>query len=167
MTTKIRICIVLISIFCLSGAVSEHVSTVEVGPVGILFLSLVTLITLAMSALYSGSETALVSVDKIPIEKSAVEGNERAKIIKMLTESKDQMLGMTLVGTSLANVATAQLGLVLILTFIGYSEKVSSLIGQWHITPVSLATAITTCFLLLFGEAMPKIMFRNQANKLL
>lgn len=163
----LRICIVLISICCLSGATSEHVSETEVGSVGILFLSLAILITLAMSALYSGSETALVSVDKIPIEKSAVEGNERAKIIKLLTESNDRMLGMTLVGTSLANVATAQLGLILVLTFIGYSEKVTTLIGQWYITPVSLATAITTCFLLLFGEAMPKILFRNQANKLL
>ena len=167
MTTTIRICIVLISIFCLSGSVSEHVSTVEVGPVGILFLSLVTLITLAMSALYSGSETALVSVDKGLIDKSAIEGNERAKIIKMLTESNDRMLGMTLVGTNIANVATAQFGLILVLTFIGYSEKVASLIDQWQITPVSVSTVIITCFILLFGEALPKIMFRSEANKLL
>ena len=40
-----------------------------------------------MMGLYAGSETALVSVDKGFIDKSATEGNERAKIVRMLAGS--------------------------------------------------------------------------------
>ena len=161
-----RMCVVLISLVCLSGSISDNVLEKNVQAVDILLLSFGTLITLVMSAFYSGSETALVSVDKGFIDKKSDEGNERAKIIKTLTDSSDRMLGMTLVGTNIANVATAQLGLILVLALIRYSETIATLLDRWEISPVSVATPITTCFVLLFGEVIPKILFRNQANKL-
>ena len=188
-THFLRICIILICVFCLSGAGVGHVSGTEVGPIGILFLSLAMLITLIMMGLYAGSETALVSVDKGFIDKSATEGNERAKIVRMLTGSHDRMLGMTLVGTNIMHVATSQLGLILVLTIISYSEQTRTFLNnlanittisvksvlltvgfntdfKWQISLAWVATIITTFLILVFAEILPKTLFRNQANSL-
>ena len=68
-----------------------------------------------MMGLYAGSETALVSVDKGFIDKSATEGNERAKIVRMLAGSD---VRYDCGRYKHYAVATSQLGLILVLTII-------------------------------------------------
>ena len=149
--------------FCLIGAASGHLAE-KAGIGEISFLLLATLMTLAMTGLYAGSETALVSVDKSFINKSLADGDERAKIVKTLTRSHNRMLGLTLVGTNIMHVATSELGLILVVSILSYSEVTAELLQHWHIKPVLVATVITTSLILVFAEILPKTIFRAQAN---
>ncbi|HCK13667.1 TPA: hypothetical protein DHW51_06065, partial [Candidatus Poribacteria bacterium] len=50
----------------------------------IVLLSVALVIFLVLSAFFSGSETALVSINKVKINQLAASGNKRAKLVKRL-----------------------------------------------------------------------------------
>ena len=115
------------------------------------------LICLVFSAFYSGSETALVSVDRIKINQHVEAGDSKARIVHRIIESPDRMLALTLVGTNLANVLISQYGDYL-------TEAVLPSISdnlQWIIS-----TLYVTVLLLIFGEILPKTIFRVKADVL-
>ncbi len=119
--------------------------------------AIVILICLALSAFYSGSETALVSVNKMRINQRVDTGDAKAKIVHRLIESPDKMLALTLVGTNLANVLIAQFGERL--TAGALPNLTESLQGL-------IATVGITTLLLIFGEILPKTIFRVKAESL-
>ena len=120
-------------------------------------LALAVLVCLVLSAFYSGSETALVSVNKLRINQLVESENARASIVHRLVESPQRMLALTLVGTNLANVLIAQLGEGLVVR--GLPNLAVSLQGL-------IATAGITTLLLIFGEILPKTIFRVKADAL-
>ena len=120
-------------------------------------LVLALLVCLVLSAFYSGSETALVSVNKLRINQLVESENARAGIVHRLVESPQRMLALTLVGTNLANVLIAQLGEGLVAR--GLPNLAVSLQGL-------IATVGITTLLLIFGEILPKTIFRVKADAL-
>ena len=120
-------------------------------------LVLAVLVCLVLSAFYSGSETALVSVNKLRINQLVESENARASIVHRLVESPQRMLALTLVGTNLANVLIAQLGEGLVAR--GLPNLAVSLQGL-------IATVGITTLLLIFGEILPKTIFRVKADAL-
>ena len=120
-------------------------------------LALAVLVCLVLSAFYSGSETALVSVNKFRLNQLVEDKNARASIVHRLVESPQRMLALTLVGTNLANVLIAQLGEGLVVR--GLPNLAVSLQGL-------IATAGITTLLLIFGEILPKTIFRVKADAL-
>ena len=120
-------------------------------------LVLAVLVCLVLSAFYSGSETALVSVNKFRINQLVDSENARASIVHRLVESPQRMLALTLVGTNLANVLIAQLGEGLVAR--GLPNLAVSLQGL-------IATVGITTLLLIFGEILPKTIFRVKADTL-
>ena len=112
---------------------------------------------LVLSAFYSGSETALVSINKIRLNQLAESEDTKANIVRRLVESPQRMLALTLVGTNLANVLLAQLGEGIVAR--GLPNLTVSLQGL-------IATAGITALLLIFGEILPKTIFRVRANTL-
>ncbi len=120
-------------------------------------LALAVLICLVLSAFYSGSETALVSVNKFRINQLVESENTRASIVHRLIESPQRMLALTLVGTNLANVLIAQLGEGLVVRSL--PNLTVSLQGF-------IATVGITTLLLIFGEILPKTIFRVKADTL-
>ena len=120
-------------------------------------LVLALLVCLVLSAFYSGSETALVSVNKLRINQLVESENARASIVHRLVESPQRMLALTLVGTNLANVLIAQLGEGLVAR--GFPNLAVSLQGL-------IATVGITTLLLIFGEILPKTIFRVKADAL-
>lgn len=120
-------------------------------------LALAVLVCLVLSAFYSGSETALVSVNKFRINQLVESENTRASIVHRLIESPQRMLALTLVGTNLANVLIAQLGEGLVAR--GLPNLTVSLQGL-------IATVGITTLLLIFGEILPKTIFRVKADTL-
>ncbi len=119
-------------------------------------LVLAVLICLVLSAFYSGSETALVSVNKIRINQLVESNDPKAKIVHRLVESPDKMLALTLVGTNLANVLIAQFGDRLTARVLPNAENLRELIAIIGVTSI----------LLIFGEILPKTIFRVKADTL-
>lgn len=118
--------------------------------------TIAVLVCLVLSAFYSGSETALVSVDKIRINQLVETNDSKAKIIHRIVESPDKMLALTLVGTNLANILISQFGDLL-------TETVLSVSPEWQ-TVISII--YVTVLLLIFGEILPKTIFRVKADTL-
>ncbi len=123
-------------------------------------LVLAVLICLVLSAFYSGSETALVSVNKIRINQLVESNDAKAKIVHRLVDSPDRMLALTLVGTNLANILIAQFGDRL-------TEQVlsKSLANAKNLQELIAILWVTT-LLLIFGEILPKTIFRVKADNL-
>ncbi|MFP4001967.1 MAG: hemolysin family protein [Thermoplasmata archaeon] len=98
---------------------------------------------LYMSGRFSGTETALTSLDKIDISKMKQEGEKHAEKIEYLKEHMDRTITTILIGNNVVNVAAPTIVTVM----------VKDLVGNWA---VSLASGILTLFLLIFGEITPK-----------
>lgn len=142
--------ILLLSLFLIGAG-----STVQIAMLSSFVLAV--LICLVLSAFYSGSETALVSVNKIRINQLVESENTKASIIHRLVESPQRMLALTLVGTNLANVLIAQFGEGLVSR--GFPNLTVTLQG-------AIATVGVTTLLLIFGEILPKTIFRVKADAL-
>ena len=142
--------VLLLSLFLIGASSTEQIAVLG-------SLAIAVLICLVLSAFYSGSETALVSVNKIRINQLVESKDTKAGIIHRLVESPQRMLALTLVGTNLANVLIAQLGEGLVAR--GLPNLTVSLQGL-------IATAGRTALLLIFGEILPKSIFRVKADTL-
>ena len=57
----------------------------------IVLITIGLIVFLILSAFYSGSETALVSLDKVRMDRLAEEGNKRAHIIKHLLKKPERV----------------------------------------------------------------------------
>ncbi len=115
------------------------------------------LVCLILSAFYSGSETALVSVNKLRINQLVESKDKKARIIHRLIASPDKMLALTLVGTNLANILIAQYGDRLteqVLSDTNISDRIQGVISILYVT----------ILLLIFGEILPKTVFRVKAD---
>ncbi len=140
--------VLLLSLFLIGASGTAQIAVLSSFTVAVL-------VCLVLSAFYSGSETALVSVNKIRLNQLVESENTKANIIHRLVESPQRMLALTLVGTNLANVLIAQLGEGLVAR--GLPNLAVSLQGL-------IATAGITALLLIFGEILPKTIFRVKAD---
>ena len=110
-------------------------------PLGALIGLLVAL--LLLSAFFSGSETALMSLNRYKLRHRVREGHRGAKLAEHLLQRPDRLIGLILLGNNLVNFSAA--ALVAIIAF--------KLGGQ---PAVALGTLILTLVVLIFSEAAPK-----------
>ena len=114
---------------------------------------LVLLILLALSAFFSSSETALVTVNKIRMRNLAESGNKQAEIVIKTVENQSKMLSAILIGNNVVNLSASSLSTVM----------ASSLFGN---KAVGISTGILTLLILVFGEITPKTMATYSAEKI-
>jgi len=110
-------------------------------PLAALIGLLVTL--LLLSAFFSGSETALMRLNRYQLRHKAREGHRGAIMAERLLQRPDRLIGLILLGNNLVNFTAA--ALVAIIAF-----KIG---GQ---PAVALGTLILTLVVLIFAEAAPK-----------
>ncbi|MDE0300337.1 MAG: hemolysin family protein [Candidatus Poribacteria bacterium] len=123
-------------------------------------------IFVVLSAFYSGSETATVSLDRLKIYQLAEQGDKKAQIVKKLVDTPEKTLGMTLVGTNIANVLASQMGLLFVIALLQMSTIVQTILASLRTNEQAAATLISTGLILVFGELLPKTIFRVKANSL-
>jgi len=98
---------------------------------------------LCLSAFFSSSETALLSVRRLRLRQMAAEGHHTAQLIERMLADVDGMLGAILIGNNLVNVAITALSTTLCLHLFGEAGAGYAIIG-------------VTVVLLIFGEVTPK-----------
>lgn len=101
------------------------------------------IILLAMSAFFSGSETALTAASRGKLHSMADEGSTGAKRALNLTEDTERLIGAVLLGNNLVNILAAALATSLFTRLFGDSG-------------VALATLVMTLLVLIFAEVLPK-----------
>ena len=119
---------------------------------GIVILIALIIFFIMLSAFFSGSETAIISVNRLRLKTFAESGMKAAQASMQLLNRLDRVLAATLVGTNIATISATSLSALLIV----YLLKNPS---EW------LTIALTTPFILIFGEIIPKSLFRQKADE--
>jgi putative hemolysin len=117
---------------------------------------------LLFSALFSGTEIAFLSANKLLIELKKKKGSRRGTIIARFFEKPSEFIGALLVGNNIALVAFTTLMTIpldyFLIEQVGIQNKVLILLCN---------TLIITLIILLFGEFLPKTLFRLYADDIL
>lgn len=103
------------------------------------------LLLVGASAFFSGSETSIMTSNRIRIRKNAEHGDGRAKRVLRALESPERTITTILIGNNIVNISASALATFLAVRIFGD-------IG------VAIATGVMTLVLLVFGEIMPKLL---------
>src|SRR4051794_37977411 len=108
---------------------------------------------LLLEGFYSGSEIALLSADKLALKRQARHGLPGAKIALDLASHPDRVLSTTLLMTSICVITISALVAIFFLSReIPRSDLISIL--------------ITSPLVVIFGELLPKTLYRRNSAKL-
>lgn len=116
----------------------------------------ILLVLLSLSFFFSGSETALMALNRLRLKYKADAGDQQAKAVKDLVANPDRLLGVILLGNNITNIAAATLVTYFVTTYAPRSEaEMYSLI----------ASAILTLVVLIFCELTPKVIAATHAEE--
>ena len=110
-------------------------------PLSLLFSLLVFL--LLLSAFFSSSETALMTLNRYRLRHQARAGNRSAKLIETLLARPDRLIGLILLGNNLVNIFAASLTTIIAIRIGGDSA-------------IAAGALILTVVILIFAEVTPK-----------
>lgn len=104
---------------------------------------LAIVVLIALSALFSGSETALTAASRAKLKTLADKGTPGAATAMTVTEDSERMIGALLLGNNIVNILSASLATALLTRLYGDAG-------------IALATFGMTLLVLVFGEVLPK-----------
>lgn len=128
----------------------------------------IIILSLLLSAFFSGMEIAYVSSNKIHIEIEKKQGDFLANILKRLTEKPSKYIAAMLIGNNIALVVYGfVMGDVLVSWFANLVVDYPVL--EYLLTDLSLLsqTIISTIVILITAEFLPKVFFQIYANSFL
>ena len=108
---------------------------------------------IVLSAFFSGAEMALSSANRIRLENLADDGKAGAALAVKILDRFDDALSAILIGNNFVNIALSSLGSVI--AIVAFGEKYA-----W------LSTVIVTAAVIIFGETIPKIIAKKNANRM-
>lgn len=106
-------------------------------------LLVLLIVLLIVSAFFSGSETALMSINRYRLRHAARGGHRAARLVEKLLRRPDRLIGLILLGNNLANIAASALVTVIAI----------KLGGQGAIV---IGAGLLTLVVLIFAEVAPK-----------
>lgn len=121
-----------------------------------IFTLLIIIVFFILSGFFSGSETGLISIDRLKIEQDS-KTNKRKKQILDFLENPERLFGTTLFGTNISVVIVSSLSIYLI-----------NLLKQRQQIAVSdhAITLVIAGLILIFAEIIPKNIYRDNPNKM-
>lgn len=115
---------------------------------------LVIFIMLCFSAYFSASEIAFNSANKLRLKKIAENGSCTAKIAYSICEKFTTSLSAILIGNNLANIAASTCTTLIVINLFKDNIAIASVV----------ATILVTLLVLIFGEIIPKILSKQNAD---
>lgn len=109
-------------------------------------------ILVILSAYFSATETAFLSLNKTRIRTLVEKGDTRAALTLALSEKYDDLLSTILIGNNIVNITMSSVGTLLFLDLLGD-------IGA------SVSTAVITVVVLIFGEITPKSLAKESPER--
>ncbi|WP_074407256.1 hemolysin family protein [Aquimarina megaterium] len=123
---------------------------------------IVIILSLILSAFFSGMEIAYVSSNKIHIEIEKKQGGFISNILARLTKKPSKFIATMLVGNNIALVVYGfYMGEILMKIIAGYFPEIVGSIT------LLLQTTISTLVILITAEFLPKVFFQIYSNTLL
>ena len=105
------------------------------------------------SALFSGTETAFSSVNKLRLKNYEAQGSKKAKKALRLANRFDEVLTAVLIGNNIVNIATASVSTLIFIKLFGPKGP-------------AISTIVITVLVLIFCEVLPKSYAKKNAEKL-
>ncbi|MEA1897724.1 MAG: CNNM domain-containing protein, partial [Bacteroidota bacterium] len=121
---------------------------------------IVILISLFLSAFFSGMEIAFVSSNKLRLELSKKKEGFTSQILSIYTENPGQYIVTMLIGN---NIALVVYGIIMAMIL----EPVIHTFTNSNTSVLVIQTIISTLLILVVAEFIPKAIFRINANGLL
>jgi len=119
-----------------------------------IWLSLVIIMgCFALSAFFSGSETALTAASRARLLALESDGDSRAVMANRMLAKRESLIGALLIGNNIANTAAAALATGVLLRLFGDAG-------------ILYATIAVSVFLILFSEILPKTVAINYPDRM-
>ena len=119
-------------------------------PIGVL-VSILVLLILA-SGFFSGSETALMSLNRYRLRHQASNGHKAAIRTARLLEQPDRLISLILLGNNFVNILASAIATIIALRLMGEAG-------------IAVATGLLTLIILVFAEVTPKTFATRRAEK--
>ena len=123
-----------------------------------LFEILTIIILIMLSALFSGSETAYTSIDDVSLMRLVREKKIKEEDKKYWGKSSS-MIPTMLVGNNIVNITASSITTVFAIRL---AEALPNISANLMVT---ISTATITVFIIVFGEILPKVLMRVNAEK--
>jgi len=107
---------------------------------------------IALSAFFSASEMAFSSANRMRLENQAEDGSKSAAVAVSIIDNFDNTLSSILIGNNFVNITLSSYASIIAIT--GFGEQYT-----W------LASIIATVAVIIFGETLPKIVAKKNANR--
>lgn len=127
---------------------------------------LLIIVTILLSGFFSGSEIAFITANKLKLEVASRKKNLLASSIDFFKSNPETFITTTLVGNNIVNVLYATFMAIFLVTpiqfiYINWFGKEAS---EFEI--LLIQTIVASVIIMLFGEIIPKAIFRSQADVL-
>ena len=119
-------------------------------------LLLLILLCIVLQGFFSGSELALVSADRVEIRANQDSGGRSAQLLARFLEEPERILTTTLIGTNLCVVSATTL----------FAALTHQLASGSAVHAEVLTVLILAPVLLLFGELIPKSVYRRYSSRI-
>ena len=116
---------------------------------------------LLCSAFFSAVETAFSSFNKIRFKSLAQAGNKKAETVLKLESKYDKLITGILIGNNIVNIALSSIATLYFVALIGRTNP-----NDAQSIGATVSTIVTTVAVLIFGEISPKVIARQNADKL-
>jgi len=113
----------------------------------------VILICIFCEGFFSGTETAMVSVDRARIKALAEQGAKKQALVESILRKPEKFFSTTLLGTNIFAVLSSAIATLLIINHLGEQYKYATIL-------------IMTPFILILGEIVPKTIYRYHAEEI-
>ena len=108
---------------------------------------------MVFSALFSGTETAYSSVNKLRLKNYEAQGSKKAAKALKLANRFDEVLTAVLIGNNIVNIAASSVGTIIFIKLVGKNGP-------------AVSTVVITVLVLVFCEVLPKSYAKRNAEKL-
>ena len=114
----------------------------------------VIFVMICLSAYFSASEIAFNSVNKLRLKKAADNGSYTSRLAYSISESFTLSLSAILIGNNLANIAVSTCSTLVVMHLFANNVELAS----------TIATVLITVVILIFGEILPKVLAKQNAD---
>jgi Mg2+/Co2+ transporter CorB len=119
-------------------------------PISVLASILVALVLI--SGFFSGSETALMTLNRYRLRHQANNGNKAAQRTAKLLEQPDRLISLILLGNNFVNILASAIATIIALRLMGEAG-------------IAVATGLLTIIILVFAEVTPKTFATRRAEQ--
>ncbi len=125
---------------------------------------LLILLTILLSGFFSGSEIAFVSANRLKLEIESRKTSWTGRVVNYFVRNPETFLTTTLVGNNIVNVLYATLMTLFLVAPITNIFETWLGVGPSPVTLLVIQTIIASVVIMIFGEILPKALFRIHAD---